>query len=56
MLFMTAGDSQHPLVKQWKDSTNHTDLLTEINPMLSKAINQPEALTSQYATSLFTQV
>ena len=53
---VTVGGSQHPLVEKWKESQNQVDLLNEIKPILDEAIDQPEALTSPYTTSLFTQV
>jgi len=53
---MATGNSEHPLAKQWKESQSYADLLKEINPILDEAIDQPEALTPLYATSLFTQV
>ena len=56
LLCIAAGSGHNSLTRQWKKSQNHDDLVNEIKPILDDAIDQPEALTPQYATSLFTQV
>ena len=55
-VLVAADTSQRHLVEQWKKSHNHVNLMNTIDPILDEAIDQPETLTPQYATSLLTQV
>ena len=51
-----AGDSGNPLVNKWLASENCRLLNVELEPILEKAIDQPDAIAPKYATNPLTQV
>ena len=52
-----AGDSGgNPLADKWLASENHQLLELELEPLLEKAIDQPDAIAPKYATNPLTQV
>ena len=51
-----AGDTGNPLANKWLASENHRLLDVELDPLLEKAIDQPDAIAPKYATNPLTQV
>ena len=51
-----AGDTGHPLGNKWQDSEDYRILINELDPILDKAIDQPDGIAPKYATNPLTQV
>ena len=51
-----AGDTGNPLANKWLASENCQLLDAELDPVLEKAIDQPDAITPKYATNPLVQV
>jgi len=51
-----AGDTGHPLGNKWQDSEDYQILINELDPLLDKAIEQPDGIAPKYATGPLTQV
>ena len=51
-----AGDTGNPLANKWLASENRQLLDVELDPLLEKAIDQPDAIAPKYATNPLTQV
>ena len=51
-----AGDTGNPLANKWLTSENCQLLDVELDPLLEKAIDQPDAITPKYATNPLVQV
>ena len=51
-----AGDTGNSLANKWLASENHRLLNVELDPLLEKAIDQPDGVTPKYATNPLTQV
>lgn len=51
-----AGDTGNPLANKWLASENCHHLNTELDPLLEKAIDQPDAIAPRYATNPLVQV
>ena len=51
-----ANDTGHPLGNKWQDSENYQILIDKLNPLLDKAIDQPDGIAPKYATNSLTQV
>ncbi|XP_065904844.1 broad substrate specificity ATP-binding cassette transporter ABCG2-like isoform X3 [Dysidea avara] len=49
------GDIGHPLGNKWCDSEDYQILTDELNPLLDKAIDQPDGIAPKYATNPLTQ-
>jgi len=51
-----AGDTGNPLANKWLDSENRRLLDVELDPLLEKAISQPDGIAPKYATNPLVQV
>ena len=51
-----AGDTGNPLANKWLTSESCRLLIVKLNPLLEKAIDQPDAIAPKYATNPLTQV
>ena len=51
-----AGDTGNTLANKWLASEDHRLLNVDLDPLLEKAIDQPDAIAPKYATNPLVQV
>ena len=55
-MIVLPGDTGHPLATKWMASENRRLLDLELEPLLKKAIRQPDGIAPRYATNPLVQV